>query len=360
MAKTRIEGQALPAPSSLADRLRRLIRAQGPIPVAHYMDLANAYYYATRDPLGAAGDFTTAPEISQMFGELIGLALADVWDRAGRPEGVRYVELGPGRGTLAADALRAMRAAGLEPQVHFVETSPVLRAAQARRIPDAAWHDDLSSLPGDGPILAVANEFFDALPVRQLISTGTGWRERLVTTDGDGCVPAAGPLVPAATVPAPVRPAPAGAVIETSPASLTCVRQLAQRMIMHGGAALIVDYGHDRASAGETLQAVRRHGYADPWTEPGESDLTAHVDFESLAKAAAEEGVAVHGPVGQGEWLVKLGIDARAEALVRAAPDRSDAVRSARNRLVSTEEMGRLFRVLGLSAPAWPAPEGFR
>ncbi|HEX8222584.1 MAG TPA: SAM-dependent methyltransferase [Allosphingosinicella sp.] len=344
---------------SLADRLRRLIEAQGPIPVSDYMGLANAHYYATRDPLGAAGDFVTAPEISQMFGELVGLALADVWVRAGRPEGTLYLELGPGRGTLAADALRAMRAAGLEPAVHLVEASPVLRRAQADRLPHATWHDDLSTLPGDRPILAVANEFFDALPVRQLIATAAGWRERLVTVDGDRFVPAAGPPVPAAAIPEHVRAAPPGTVLETSPASLAYARRLADRLTMQGGAALIVDYGHDRLRAGETLQAVRKHEYADPWIEPGESDLTAHVDFESLARALAEPGARVHGPVGQGDWLARLGIDARAEALARSAPDRADELRMARNRLASPDQMGQLFRVMGLSAPAWPAPGGF-
>jgi SAM-dependent MidA family methyltransferase len=344
---------------SLADRLRRLIAEQGPIPVSDYMALANSHYYATRDPLGASGDFTTAPEISQMFGELIGLALADLWTRAGRPRGVRYVELGPGRGTLAADALRAMRAAGLEPSVHFIETSPVLRSAQAERVPNARWHDDLSDLPEEGPILAIANEFFDALPVRQMIATPTGWRERLVTLDGDGFVPAAGPPVPAAAIPEPVRAAPPGAVLETSPASLAYARRLAHRMNLQGGAALIVDYGHDRPFAGETLQAVRRHEYADPWSNPGESDLTAHVDFESLGRAAAEAGVRVHGPAAQGDWLARLGIHARAEALARSSPHRSEELRAATDRLVSPEQMGTLFRVLGLSAPAWPSPEGF-
>jgi SAM-dependent MidA family methyltransferase len=336
-----------------------MIAAQGPIPVSDYMALANAHYYATRDPLGAAGDFVTAPEISQMFGELVGLALADVWTRAGRPDGVRYVELGPGRGTLAADALRAMRSAGLEPKVHFVETSPVLRAAQAERVPGAAWHGDLADLPQDGPILAVANEFFDALPVRQLIATDRGWRERLVALDGDRFVPAAGRPVPVAAVPAPVRAAPPGTVLETSPASLAYARRLASRINMHGGAALIVDYGHDRLCAGETLQAVRMHDYADPWMEPGEADLTAHVDFESLGRAAAEAGVRVEGPVAQGDWLTRLGIDARARALSGAAPGRADEIRESRDRLVSPGQMGRLFKVMGLSAPGWPAPEGF-
>jgi NADH dehydrogenase [ubiquinone] 1 alpha subcomplex assembly factor 7 len=336
-----------------------MIASHGPIPVSDYMALANAHYYATRDPLGAAGDFVTAPEISQMFGELIGLALADLWVRAGRPDGVRYVELGPGRGTLAADALRAMRAAGLESEVHLIETSPVLRAAQAARIPQATWHDDLSGLAEGGPILAVANEFFDALPIRQLVATQTGWSELLVTLDGDRFIRVAGSPIPRAAIPEPIRIAPPGTLIETSPASLAVVRQLADRLARQGGAALIVDYGHDRFAAGETLQAVRRHDHADPWLDPGESDLTAHVDFESLAAAAAGAGVAVHGPVGQGDWLARLGIDARAEALSRAAPDRREELLAARNRLVSADQMGRLFRVMGLSAGAWPIPEGF-
>jgi NADH dehydrogenase [ubiquinone] 1 alpha subcomplex assembly factor 7 len=321
------------------------------------MALANAHYYATRDPFGVAGDFVTAPEISQMFGELIGLALADLWAGAGRPEDVLYIELGPGRGTLAADALRAMRAVGLEPAVHLVETSPVLRAAQAERVPNAEWHEDLSTLPQDGPILAVANEFFDALPIRQLVATETGWRERRVGVEGERFVPVAGPPVPASAIPPHLRAAPAGTVIETSPASLAVVRELARRMNMHGGGALIVDYGHDRAGSGETLQAVRMHDYADPWINPGEADLSAHVDFGALAEAASP--AVCHGPVGQGEWLVKFGIDARVEALAEAAPDRRGELLAARNRLVSGDAMGRLFRVLGLSAPGWPAPEGF-
>jgi NADH dehydrogenase [ubiquinone] 1 alpha subcomplex assembly factor 7 len=344
----------------LSDRLARLIAASGPISVARYMAEANAHYYATRDPLGAAGDFTTAPEISQMFGELIGAWLADLWVRAGRPAGTLYVELGPGRGTLAGDALRAMRAAGLEARVNFVETSPVLRAAQAARVPDAAWHDDLSTLPEDGPILAVANEFFDALPARQLVATEAGWRERLVTFEKGRFVPVAGPLMPGAAIPEAIRAAPPGTVLETSPAALAVMRQLADSLKRRGGAALIVDYGHDRSSAGDTLQAVEMHEYADPWMNPGERDLTVHVDFESLSRAAGEAGVQVHGPLAQGEWLIAAGIDARASALSRAAPGRAEEVSAARHRLASAEEMGSLFRVLGLSAPGWPAPEGFR
>jgi SAM-dependent MidA family methyltransferase len=343
---------------TLTDRLRRLIATSGPICVAHYMAEANAHYYATRDPLGAAGDFTTAPEISQMFGELAGIWLADLWDRAGRPVAA-YVELGPGRGTLSADALRAMRAAGLMPAVHFVETSPVLRGAQKERVPHAIWHDDLSTLPADIPLLIVANEFFDALPARQIVRGEKGWYERLVTHDGERFVPAAGPVVPTSAIPEHLRAAPPGTVIETSPASLAVVRQLAHCITMQGGAALIVDYGHARAAAGETLQAVAMHDYADPWIAPGERDLTVHVDFEALGAAAADSGARAWGPVGQGEWLRAMGIDVRAAALSRAAPHLADDIAAARDRLVSPGQMGRLFKALALTAPSWPQPAGF-
>jgi SAM-dependent MidA family methyltransferase len=344
---------------NVADRLRRLIAAEGPIPVADYVALANAHYYATRDPLGAAGDFITAPEISQTFGELAGLCLADAWDRAGRPQGAAYVELGPGRGTLAADALRAMRAAGLVPAAHLVETSPVLRSAQAERLPGAAWHDDIASLPEVGPLLVVANEFFDALPARQFVRAGLGWQERVVDVEDDRFVPKAGLPVPGSAIPAHVREAPEGSILEVSPAGTAVVGGLAQRLAARGGVALIVDYGHALTAAGETLQAVRAHRYADPWSEPGESDLTVHVDFEALARAARDEGARALGPVGQGDWLRALGIEARTEALAARAPERRDALEQARDRLVGEDGMGQLFKVLALVAPGWPDPAGF-
>ena len=348
-----------PGPKPLAERLARLIETSGPISVADYMAMANAHYYATRDPLGAGGDFVTAPEISQMFGELVGLCLADCWQRAGRPDGTLYVELGPGRGTLATDALRAMRSVGLAPEVHFIETSPVLRAVQAVRVSQAHWHDDLSTIPG-GPWLVVANEFFDALPARQLVATGAGWRERLVRVEDGRFVPAAGPPVPDTAIPAHLRAAPPGTILETSAASLAIIRLLAQRLADHGGAALIIDYGHARSSAGETLQAVRGHAYADPWQEPGESDLTVHVDFQALREAAAEAGARVLGPAGQGAWLSAVGIEDRAAALARSAPQRAEEIEAARYRLVAPDQMGRLFKVLALSAPSWPDPAGVR
>jgi SAM-dependent MidA family methyltransferase len=333
-----------PDPGPLADRLARLIESRGPITVADYMAEANAHYYATRDPLGAQGDFITAPEISQMFGELIGLWLADLWTRAGKPAGVRYVELGPGRGTLAVDALRAMRSGGLEPAVELVETSPVLRAAQAQRLQGASWHDGAESLPRNAPLLVVANEFFDALPVRQRVRHGDGWRELRVNSMGGRFV----------------RDEPGGPVFEDSPAGLATIRAIARRLARHSGAALIVDYGHERSAPGDTLQAVARHGYADPWEEPGERDLTAHVEFEALAAAARDSGVRVIGPVAQGQWLRAMGIELRAETLAKASPERKSEIEQACDRLVGTDQMGRLFKVIGLIAPGWPEPAGFQ
>jgi SAM-dependent MidA family methyltransferase len=320
---------------------------------------ANAHYYGTRDPLGAAGDFTTAPEISQMFGELVGLWLADLWSRAGAPQDACYAELGPGRGTLAVDALRAMRAAGLRPDVHFVETSPVLRQAQAARVPGAQWHDDAGTLPTDRPLLMVANEFFDALPVRQLVATAGGWRERLVTHDEGRFRPIAGPPIGANSIPGSIRSAPPGSVLETSPASVAIVRHLARLIAQAGGAALIVDYGHVRTAPGDTLQAVAKHGYADPWVAPGEQDLTAHVDFGALAEAARAEGARVSGPVMQGQWLAALGIHQRASALANGAPQRVQEIEGAVKRLVDPDQMGTLFKILALVAPDWPPPAGF-
>jgi SAM-dependent MidA family methyltransferase len=344
---------------NLADRIAAMIEADGPIPVAHYMGLANAHYYATRDPLGAAGDFTTAPEISQMFGELVGLWLADLWSRAGGAADAAYVELGPGRGTLAADALRAMRAARLTPPVHLIETSPVLRQAQADRVPGACWHDDLESLPASGPLLVVANEFFDALPIRQIVRGQRSWHERLVHHREGRLLPVAGPAIGSELVPPHLRTAAPGTVIETSPASVSVVRGLAQRLARQGGGVVIIDYGHDRTSAGETLQAVESHAYADPWARPGERDLTAHVDFDAIAQAALGEGVRVCGPVGQGDWLGALGIAARAAALAKASPGRSAEIEAALARLTAPDQMGELFRVIALTAPDWPEPAGF-
>jgi SAM-dependent MidA family methyltransferase len=346
------------AEPQLPERLARAITLAGPIPLSQFMGAANAHYYATRDPLGARGDFTTAPEISQMFGELIGLWLADLWDRAGRPA-ARYVELGPGRGTLAADALRAMAKAGLTPPVDLVETSPTLRAAQAERVPRAEWHIDLVGLPDDAPLLVVANEFFDALPIRQLVATAGGWRERLVACQDTLFLPIAGDRSFDMIIPPHLKDAPPGSILETSPASVAVLRTLAARLLAQGGAALIIDYGYAGPAIGDTLQAVRGHRYANPFDAPGEADLTAHVDFATLREAAEAEGLTVHGPVTQGAFLTRLGIAERTASLSLATPDRAGQLATDRDRLVSAEQMGDLFKVIALTAPGWPVPAGF-
>ncbi|URW75339.1 SAM-dependent methyltransferase [Sphingomonas donggukensis] len=339
----------------LPERLARAITLGGAIPLSQYMGAANTHYYATRDPLGARGDFTTAPEISQMFGELIGAWIADLWDRAGRPK-LDYVELGPGRGTLAADAVRAMAGAGLTPALHFVENSPVLRAAQAERHPDAEWCMDLVGLPDDAPFVAVANEFFDALPIRQLVKTVEGWRERLVACQDTLFLPVVGNTIFDPIIPEDLRDAADGSIIETSPASVAIVRELVRRVVAQGGAALIVDYGYEGPAIGDTLQAVRGHAVANPFEDPGEADLTAHVDFATLAEAARAEGAVVHGPVAQGAFLRALGIDARAATL--SAKGGKDVLVAAK-RLIDDGQMGDLFGVVAITHPDWPVPAGF-
>lgn len=342
-------------------RLRRLIGGGGPVPLSLFMAYANQHYYATRDPLGIDGDFTTAPEISQMFGELVGLWAADVILRA--PAGAlppALVELGPGRGTLMADMLRAMASVGLSPDVHMVETSPVLRDLQAAAVPPARFHDDVASLPDDRPLVIVANEFFDALPVRQLVATAQGWRERMVTLDeGGGFAFAVGDGPMDAAVPPHLRAAAPGTILESSPASVAVMRGLATRLAGQGGAMLAIDYGYGATAHGDTVQALAAHRFADPLSEPGERDLTAHVDFSALAAVAAQAGLSVQGPVGQGDFLRALGLDARAAALAARHPARAEALAGEAHRLSADAEMGQLFKVLAASAPGWPATEGF-
>jgi NADH dehydrogenase [ubiquinone] 1 alpha subcomplex assembly factor 7 len=354
------------APEPLSAVFARLIASVGPISMAQFMGEANARYYATRDPLGApaaggarGGDFVTAPEINQMFGELIGLWLADLWQRAGRPDPVRYVELGPGRGTLARDALRAAGRAGLVPQVHFVEASPVLRDVQRAAVPQAQWHDDPAGVPTDAPILLVANEFLDALPVRQLVRAEAGWRERMVGWENGCFLPVVGPRPMDAAVPEALRDAAMGTIVETCPAAAAVVGEVAARLAAQGGAALFVDYGHAAFRAGSTLQAVRQHRKVDPFADPGEADLTALVDFATLAEVAQARGARWLGTAEQGAWLRALGIDARAQALAQAAPAQAEAIVAARDRLVAPDQMGRLFKVMGLAAPTWPDGAGF-
>ena len=357
-------GEALAEGATLAARFRRLIANSGPITVQQFMGEANARYYAARDPLGAAGDFVTAPEVSQMFGEMLGAWLADVHARAGAPERVHYVELGPGRGTLAADALRVMRRFGCAPEVHLVEGSPALRAVQAR-VPltphgvAVQWHDDLASVPEDAPLLVVANEFLDALPVRQVVRAGGGWRERMVAVAGERFVAVAGDRPMDAAVREARREAPEGTIIETCPGAAAVVAEIGRRLDRQGGAALVIDYGYDAPATGSSLQAVRGHRKVDPLVDPGCADLTALVDFSAMAEAAQAAGARWLGTVGQGAFLRALGIEARTAALARATPARADEVAAALERLTGEAAMGALFKVMGLAGRDWPDGAGF-
>jgi len=343
----------------LRETLIRKIAERGPIPVADYMAASNGCYYASHDPFGVKGDFITAPEISQMFGELIGIWVADLWTRAG-VERIALVELGPGRGTLAADALRAMAALGRTPDVHFVETSPVLRKLQQERVPQACWHDAIETLPTDRPLVIVANEFFDALPYRQYIKTYGGWRERMVGHDGEAFFPVPGTEPADSCVPDHLHDAVAGSIYETSPAGLVIAKALAKRIGRQGGALLAIDYGHEDYAAGDTLQALNAHAYADVFSNPGANDLTAHVDFTALGQAGKLGGARVEGPVSQSFFLGTLGIAARAAALGRHHPDRAEEIGAAYHRLVDEEEMGTLFRAIALVSPGWPKAAGFQ
>ena len=313
------------------------IRAEGPITVEAFMEACNAYYYATRDPLGAQGDFTTAPEISQMFGEMIGAALTDCWKRAGSPADAIYAELGPGRGTLAADALRVLRSGEFGGDVHFIETSPVLREKQVAALPDARFGDQIEDLP-EKPLLLVANEFLDALPVRQFVN---GIERRVVIAAGGLAFDRDGEIV------------------EDSPARVEAVGAIARHLVKCGGAALIIDYGHSKGAPGDTLQAVRGHEFSPLLDRPGEQDLTAHVDFEAVERAAVSAGAAVTAIETQRHWLIRLGIEGRAQALTRANPERAAEIDSALERLTAEEAMGSLFKVIAIHSPDWPAPAGF-
>ena len=321
------------------------------------MARAAASYYATRDAFGAAGDFTTSPEISQAFGECLGAWAAVVWDSMGRPDPVLLVELGPGRGTLMADALRAIASVAPEfhaaLRVHLVDASPRLVAVQRARLGDrvAAWHGDIAALPS-GPAIMLANEFFDALPIRQFIRRGDAWRERAV---------ADGAFVEIAAENAPPLPdhAPDGAVQEIGEAARAVTGAIAARLVGQGGALLALDYGPAESGFGDSLQAMRAHAPADPLGPPGCVDVTAHVDFSALAAAARAAGAVAHGPLSQGLFLQRIGLGMRAGMLAAADPRRAQEQMTAAQRLLAPEAMGRLFKALCLCHPALPTPPGF-
>ncbi len=344
------------------------IRANGPMGIDRFMALALGHprhgYYMTRDPLGLAGDFVTAPEISQIFGELLGLFAAISWQLLGEPPKVALVELGPGRGTLMADALRAARAlpgfiSCLD--VHLVEMSPVLQRAQADTLKESGsrvhWHASIESLPEDRPLFILANEFFDALPIRQFQRYGSEWRERLVGIGQDGQLAlgldrkaAEGLTIDALE----------GTVFETSPIALDIMKRLAGRLVHQSGMLLAVDYGHAQFSFGETLQAVRKHQFASVLVNPGEADITAHVDFASLAIAARRSGARDYPVLTQATFLERLGVHHRA-GILRPNAESPAEIDAAVERLAGTGPggMGLLFKALAIASPDMPPPPAF-
>lgn len=341
------------------------IAAEGPISLADYMAECLLHpkhgYYATREPFGAAGDFTTAPEISQMFGEMLGLCLAQAWLDQGRPDPFLLTEIGPGRGTLMADVRRAIRAVpgmAAAAETHLVEASPRLRAIQRERLGDGVtWHDTIETLPA-GPLFLLANEFFDALPIRQFVREDVGWRERQIGLSEGTLAFGLGPEADYPSLRPRLSDTRPGDMVEICPALPAIAGDIGSRIARHGGLAIVIDYGGWH-SLGDTFQAVRRHRPEDPLAAPGAADLTAHVDFEALAAAFTEAGTNVTGMTAQGVFLERLGITERAQALARqmAGPQLSTHV-AAHRRLTHPEEMGQLFKVIACYQTGLPAPAG--
>lgn len=356
--------------TALFDILKSEIIAQGPITVACYMEQALGHpehgYYMKQDPFGKDGDFITSPEISQMFGEMVGLWACVVWQAMGSLSPLNVVELGPGRGTLMADALRATQMVEEfedAARVWLVETSPALREAQKKALVPTmvmpAWRDRFEDV-GEGPLIVWANEFFDALPIRQYVRADDAWRERLVglNDEGDGLayVNSADPI-DTQVIPEDLRGAPPGSIFEDHGPSRAVMAAIAKRVVEQGGAALFFDYGHNDHAVGETLQAVKSHNYADVLKNPGDQDITAHVDFAQLEQAARDAGAEVLGPVPQGAFLDRLGMRHRADALMlNATPEQIEEIDAAHQRLTAADQMGLLFKVMAIVPPGFGVP----
>jgi len=366
--------------SKTAEKIRGLIQAEGAMPLDAYMALAlndpDCGYYRTRNPLGRQGDFITAPEISQVFGELIGLWAVDFWQNSGQAELIHFVELGPGRGTLTRDALRA---AQLVPKfcqavkIEFVETSPILRRQQAATMAEGAnitWHADINSLP-KAPCIIIANEFFDALPIKQFVKTAKGWQERKVDWQNDKFVYVTNASLcdidKTLNIDAYADSYGAvqiGDVIEYNPTGQAIMAQCARHICAYGGAGLVIDYGYSKPTAGDSLQAVKQHKPIDPLATPGEADVTAHVNFAALQTVAEKAGAKTYGPIAQGQFLQQLGIEARFATLKQAQQkagnaDKVAALTAAQHRLTAPEQMGELFKALAITPPKAPTPAGF-
>lgn len=350
---------------TLPELIDMQIRTSGPMSVASYMGLCLTHpskgYYKNADPLGAGGDFVTAPEISQMFGELIGFFFVNLWQQMGSPKAFTLLELGPGRGTLMADMLRvACRAEGFRDalDLRLFETSQALIAEQNARLEpyEPKWIDTFEKV-GDGPLLVVANEFFDALPIRQFVRMGDGWHERMVgLSDGQRSFGLNPTPIPTSAMPEAVADAEPNSVYEVGLANGEVMKRLAGIVSTQGGAILAIDYGYGKTQTGETLQGVRRHQYADVLDAPGETDLSAHVDFEALGNVATRAGLAVQPLATQGQFLTRLGIGERARALSAANPGSSADIASAKARLVAPEQMGNLFKAFCAASPGLQPP----
>jgi NADH dehydrogenase [ubiquinone] 1 alpha subcomplex assembly factor 7 len=352
---------------SLAEQIDAQIRATGPISLATYMGLCLSHprhgYYTTGRPIGAAGDFITAPEVSQMFGELVGFFVVNLWQQMGEPRSVTLLELGPGRGTLMQDALRAAgHADGFENALHLqlYESNALLKGEQEKRLGRYSpyWASEIDAVGGD-PLFVVANEFFDALPIRQYVRTDDGWHERLVGLRDDRRAFGLSPTpIAESAAPPEVHGAHSGEVLELSAAAVETMQRLARKVAVQGGAILAIDYGYAATQTGETLQAVKAHAFADPLEAPGEADLSAHVNFGVLGQAATAAGLAVAPLARQGEWLIGLGLGERAKALARANPAEAVNIARAVERLTAPAQMGTLFKVLCAHSPGL-RPAGF-
>ncbi|WP_343035949.1 class I SAM-dependent methyltransferase [Hongsoonwoonella zoysiae] len=347
----------------LAQRLKRRIATDGPISVADFMSACLSDpqdgYYMTAEPFGAGGDFVTAPEVSQLFGEMIGGWLVHVWHMAGRPARFHLVELGPGRGTLMADALRVAKLDSAflgAARLTLVETSPRLREKQAETLANSPLKPEFAANPGeipdDAPLFLVANEFFDALPIHQHVLTEGGWRERMIGLDdaGELCFGIGPASLSEDDLPPTARKAAPGAVLETQPLANAIAASIGTRIAMRGGAALVIDYGYARSTPGDTLQALYRHEFDPVLARPGDADLTAHVNFEALGHAFRTTGAKISGPMTQGEFLIGLGLLERAGQLGSGKPaEVQERIRADVERLAGPDAMGTLFKVLGVT-----------